>query len=111
MDREHRVIGALHKVGFPVSEAFGYRADETVAGVPFFVMGMVEGGIFRSQLLPGCPQADRPKIYRSMIRTVAKLHSYDPEALGLRDSAGRETTWFASWFVGSSSTAPQRPVG
>src|SRR5262245_18572439 len=32
VDREYRVIGALHAQGFPVAEPLAYCADESVAG-------------------------------------------------------------------------------
>src|ERR1700690_764283 len=38
VDREHRVISALHAQGFPVPEPLLYCADESVIGTPFFLM-------------------------------------------------------------------------
>ena len=38
VDREYRVIRALHAQGFPVAEPLLYCADESVAGTPFYVM-------------------------------------------------------------------------
>src|SRR5438876_3552985 len=38
VDREFRVIGALHARRFPVAEPVLYCADAGVAGTPFYVM-------------------------------------------------------------------------
>ena len=39
VDREFRVISALHAQGFPVAEPVVYCADESVVGTAFYVMG------------------------------------------------------------------------
>ena len=46
VDREYRVIGALHAQGFPVAEPVLYCADESIIGTAFFVMSHVEGRVF-----------------------------------------------------------------
>src|SRR5665213_1513406 len=46
VDREFRVIGALHAQGFPVAEPVIYCADDSVAGTAFYVMSCVEGRVF-----------------------------------------------------------------
>ena len=46
VDREFRVISALHAQGFPVAEPVIYCADESVTGTAFYVMGFVEGRVF-----------------------------------------------------------------
>src|ERR1700761_1120140 len=46
VDREHRIISALHAQGFPVAEPVLYCADEGIVGTAFFVMGYVEGRVF-----------------------------------------------------------------
>ena len=49
VDREFRVIQALHAQGFPVAEPVIYCADESVAGTAFYVMGFVAGpGVLES---------------------------------------------------------------
>src|ERR1700722_2264908 len=39
VDREYRVISALHAQGFPVAEPLLYCEDESVVGTAFFAMG------------------------------------------------------------------------
>src|SRR5450759_123486 len=46
VDREYRIIRALHTQGFPVAKPLLYCADERVAGTPFYVMSCVDGRVF-----------------------------------------------------------------
>src|SRR5688572_16977899 len=46
VDREFRVIGALHAQNFPVPEPILYCDDPEVAGTPFYLMAHVEGRVF-----------------------------------------------------------------
>jgi aminoglycoside phosphotransferase (APT) family kinase protein len=85
VDREFRVISALHRQGFPVAEPVLYCADENVAGTSFFVMGYVEGRVFWDPDMPKSKPAERAKVYDAMNATLAQLHSYDPAAIGLGD--------------------------
>ena len=42
VDREFRVISALHKVGFPVPRPLTYCSDAAVIGTSFYVMEHVK---------------------------------------------------------------------
>ena len=53
VDREFRIIGALHAQRFPVAEPVLYCADEAVVGTPFYVMGYVEGRVIWEPHMPG----------------------------------------------------------
>jgi aminoglycoside phosphotransferase (APT) family kinase protein len=85
VEREYRLIAALHPTGFPVPRAFALCEDPAVIGAPFYVMAMVEGRTFWNGRLPEQEPAERRAIYEQMIATLARLHSYDPAALGLSD--------------------------
>jgi aminoglycoside phosphotransferase (APT) family kinase protein len=85
VDREFRVISALHRQDFPVPEPVVYCDDAEVAGTPFFIMGYVEGRIFWEPHLPGLVPAERALIYDALNATIARLHSFDPTAIGLAD--------------------------
>ncbi|MBZ0141111.1 MAG: phosphotransferase family protein [Pseudorhodoplanes sp.] len=85
VDREFRVISALHPRGFPVAEPVIYCADESVAGTAFYVMGYVEGRVFWEPHMPGSAPAERRAVYDDMNAIIARLHAYDPVALGLGD--------------------------
>jgi aminoglycoside phosphotransferase (APT) family kinase protein len=85
VDREYRVIRALHAQGFPVAEPILYCADETVAGTPFYVMAFVEGRVFWEPQMAGAAPAERAAVYDAMNETIARLHSFDPAGIGLGD--------------------------
>lgn len=85
VDREFRVISALHAAGFPVPAPLLLCEDEEVAGTVFFVMAYVEGRIFWNLDLPGVEKAERSAIYDHVNRTIAELHGFDWQAIGLGD--------------------------
>jgi aminoglycoside phosphotransferase (APT) family kinase protein len=85
VDREYRVIRALHAQGFPVAEPLVYCADERVAGTPFYVMDFVDGRVFWEPQMLQVGPAERAAVYDSMNATVARLHGFDPAKIGLGD--------------------------
>ena len=85
VDREYRVISALHAQKFPVAEPLVYCADESVAGTPFYVMSFADGRVFWEPQMPGSNPAERAAVYDAMNDTIARLHSFDPAAIGLAD--------------------------
>ncbi|MFL6722597.1 MAG: phosphotransferase family protein [Sphingomicrobium sp.] len=90
VDREARVMSALGKQGFPVPRIHGLCDDETVIGTPFFVMDLVEGRIIWEASFPGLSPSERTAHFDAMNATIARLHSFDPDAIGLGDY-GRAT--------------------
>jgi aminoglycoside phosphotransferase (APT) family kinase protein len=85
IDREFRLIGALAAQGFPVPQLYLFCDDPDIIGTPFFLMAYVEGRVFWEPHLPDAPAAERAAIYDAMNATLARLHGYDPAALGLAD--------------------------
>jgi len=85
VDREYRVIGALHAQGFPVAEPILYCADDAIIGTAFFLMSYVEGRVFWEAEMPASNPAERAQVYDAMNATLARLHSFDPAAIGLAD--------------------------
>ena len=85
VEREHRLIAALHPTGFPVPKPYALCEDPEVIGAPFYVMALVEGVTHWDGKLPGMSPTERRPIYENMIATLAQLHSYDPATLGLAD--------------------------
>ena len=85
VDREYRVIAALHPQGFPVAEPVLYCADESVVGTAFFVMSHVEGRVIWEPRMPGSNPTERAQVYDAMNATLAQLHSFEPAAIGLAD--------------------------
>ncbi|RVT48546.1 phosphotransferase [Rubrivivax albus] len=85
IDREFRVMGALHGRGVPVARMHVLCEDESVIGRAFYVMEYVQGRVFWDQSLPDLTPAQRGDIYDEMNRVIAALHSVDVAAAGLAD--------------------------
>lgn len=85
VDREYKVITALHSVGFPVPRTYCLCTDENIVGTIFYIMEMVEGRILWDPRLPDLNPSERRPIYEAKIRTLAQLHQIDYTAIGLSD--------------------------
>jgi aminoglycoside phosphotransferase (APT) family kinase protein len=83
VDREYRVISALHPVGFPVAKPLVLCEDESVIGTVFYVMDCVEGRVLWDQSLPGMSKAERAAVWDELNRTIAQLHRMDYRSVGL----------------------------
>jgi len=94
VEREARVLEALHAAGFPVAKVHGLCTNDDVIGTWFYVMEMVEGRVFWDATFPDVPRAQRPDYFDAMNATIAKLHMLDPEAIGLGDY-GKPGNYFA----------------
>lgn len=93
VDREARVISALGKAGFPVPKVYGLCTDEAVIGSWFYVMECVEGRVFWNSRFEAVPPEERPAYFDAMNAELARLHSFDPAALGL-DDFGKKGNYF-----------------
>ncbi|MET0986042.1 MAG: phosphotransferase family protein [Steroidobacteraceae bacterium] len=85
VDREARVMSALASVGFPVPRVYALCRDPDVLGSMFFVMDKVSGRIFWDASFSALPRAERARYQDAMNDTLARLHSVDVDAVGLRD--------------------------
>jgi len=85
VDREFRVTSALYARGFPVAAPVLYCDDAGIAGTPFYLMDHVEGRVIWEPHMPDAQPAERAAVYDAMNATLARLHSFDPAALGLGD--------------------------
>tara|TARA_R110000850_G_scaffold16864_4_gene52283 strand:- start:11608 stop:12663 length:1056 start_codon:yes stop_codon:yes gene_type:complete len=85
VDREYRVITALHGAGFPVARTYGLCTDESVIGTWFYVMDCVEGRVIWDTSFPDVPKAERAAYFDAMNATLAQLHTIDHEKIGLSD--------------------------
>ncbi|WP_337189594.1 phosphotransferase family protein [Aurantiacibacter rhizosphaerae] len=85
VEREYRLISALHPLGLPVAQPFALCEDEAVIGAPFYIMSMVEGRVFWDGTLLQCDRQERTAIYLELVDVLAKLHAVDPQEAGLGD--------------------------
>jgi aminoglycoside phosphotransferase (APT) family kinase protein len=93
IDREYRVMKALHGSGVPVPEMYLLCEDEAVVGRAFYVMEFLEGRVLWNQSLPDFDVAGRGAIYDEMNRVISALHLVDVEAAGLT-SFGKPGNYF-----------------
>ena len=106
MGREWSVISSLGPTGFPVPAAYGFCDDQDVTGATFYVMGFVEGRPLhnKEQAIEWVPEHKRVTMAHSFIDTLADLHSFDPDEIGLGGFAKKEdyiarqvNVWYRSW--------------
>jgi len=85
IDREFRVIRALHGSAVPVARPLCLCADEAVIGTMFYVMEYAAGRAFWDPTLPGLSAPERAALYDEMNRVMVALHTLDYAAAGLAD--------------------------
>ena len=94
VDREYKVITALHGQGFPAPRTFGLCADNDVIGTWFYIMDCVEGRVIWDATFPTAARADRRDYFDAMNETMADLHKIDIAKAGLSDF-GKPGNYFA----------------
>ena len=83
VDREYRVISALHPVGFPVARPHVLCEDESLIGTAFYVMDCVDGRVLWDQSLPGMSRPERAAIWDELNRVISLLHTIAFREIGL----------------------------
>lgn len=94
VEREYKVMTALHAEGFPAPKTHALCEDATVIGTPFFVMDYVPGRIFWDASLPDVARGDRAPLFHALTDTIADLHRIDAVKAGLADF-GKPGNYFA----------------
>jgi aminoglycoside phosphotransferase (APT) family kinase protein len=86
MVREHRVLEALSKAGFPAPRPMLLCTDPEVIGAPFYLMEQVDGKIYRDETeLESLGGPAMHALVLSLVDTLAQLHGLEPAAIGLAD--------------------------
>ena len=85
IEREFKVMTALHGSDVPVPTMHLLCEDESVIGRAFYVMEFIEGRVLWDQALPSIETAQRAAYYDEMNRVIAALHKVDVNAAGLSD--------------------------
>lgn len=93
IEREFRVMSALHGTGVPVAQMHVLCEDESVIGRAFYIMECVNGRVLWDQSLPGMTNEQRGAMYNEMNRVIAALHTVKPLAIGL-DGYGKPGNYF-----------------
>lgn len=85
MGREYRVqTGLRHVEGFPVPTTVAMCTDESVLGVPFYLMEFVDGVVYSdAEQVTHLDEAQALAATDELIDVLARLHAVDFEAVGL----------------------------
>jgi aminoglycoside phosphotransferase (APT) family kinase protein len=94
VDREFRVLKALHGSAVPVAQPLHLCSDDAVIGSMFYLMSYVDGRIFWDPSLPELEPGARADVYAGIIDAMAALHTINPAAVGLGDY-GKPGNYFA----------------
>lgn len=94
IDREYRVLAALHPEGVPVARPILFHDDPALLGTPFYLMERVEGRVFSDCALAAVPREDRYALWMGVADAMARMHRVRPDAVGLGDY-GRPGDYFA----------------
>ena len=93
VDREYRVISALHPAGVPVPRPVLYCDDPAVLGTPFYLMERVDGRVFADGALAEADPAERSALWMGLADAMAAMHSVRPAEVGL-EGFGRPGNYF-----------------
>ena len=97
VDREYRVLRALHGSDVPVARPWLLCEDEDVIGSMFYVMSFEEGRVFWDPALPELDRHQRRPVHDEIIRILAALHDLTPADIGL-GGFGKPGNYFARQF-------------
>jgi aminoglycoside phosphotransferase (APT) family kinase protein len=112
MGREHRILAGLQHTAVPVPTVKGFCDDLDVNGSPFYVMGFVDGHVLRDRQASEralVDEATRANASRSLVDTMAAIHTVDLDAAGLADLGRHEgyierqlKRWYGQWNQGKT---------
>ena len=94
VDREFRVLKALHGSGVPVAHPLHLCTDDTIIGSMFYVMSYIDGRVFWDPSLPELQPEQRTALYEVLLQTLAAIHAVDVDKAGLIDY-GKPGNYFA----------------
>lgn len=105
MSREYRLMAAMAPTAVPVPDLVGLCTDESVNGVPFYVMHFTEGVVLRdAEVVESIDETVRVAATDALVDGLVALHEVDPDAVGLGDLARRDSycervlrRWLKQW--------------
>jgi len=116
MAREHRILAALGPTDVPVPPVVALCEDESVNGVPFYVMEFVDGPILRTRQeaeAAFADEEDRRAIGERVVDTLVEIHAVDPEQVGLGELGKKEDyvarqlhRWQGQWEKSKTREVP-----
>jgi aminoglycoside phosphotransferase (APT) family kinase protein len=114
VDREYRVLSALHPTGVPVPRPVLFHNDPDVVGTPFYLMDRVDGRVFADGALAAADPTERQALWMGLADAMAQMHAVRPDAVGLADY-GRPgnyfqrqiTRWSLQWEESTGDPIPE----
>lgn len=113
VDREYRVMKALHGSVVPVPQMLHLCEDESIIGTVFFVMEYLHGRVEQEPILGSCDLPERQIMFDHMAETLAGLHNVDWQAAGLsgfgraENYIGRQiSTWTRQYEASKTDDMP-----
>lgn len=85
VEREFRVLQALHGSAVPVAQPLHLCEDDSVTGSTFYLMGFVPGRVHWDPALPEATPAQRTGLYHGAVDCLIALAQLDVNACGLAD--------------------------
>jgi aminoglycoside phosphotransferase (APT) family kinase protein len=115
MKREWTVQQALHGTDVPVPRVVRTCDDESVIGAPFYLMERLDGIVFNDASDVGhLDEAQSLACAHELVDVLARLHSVDPQAVGLGDfgrPAGfverQVRRWLTQWEKSKQRELPE----
>jgi aminoglycoside phosphotransferase (APT) family kinase protein len=87
--REARLLRALAPAGVPVPRVLATCDDQSVIGVPFYIMEMIDGIVYTGRTpAPLDAPGERRRVAEELVETLVQLHTVDWRGAGL-DGFGR----------------------
>ena len=116
MEREHRVLAALHPAWPKAPRPLVYCGDASVIGAPFYLMERVPGVILRDRPPSGVTldEGAMRGVCLALVDTLAELHGVDWRAAGLEGLGRPEgyverqvSGWIGRWERAKTDDVPE----
>jgi|TARA_B100001758_G_C18380946_1_gene597176 aminoglycoside phosphotransferase (APT) family kinase protein len=109
VDREYAVITALNQTDVPVPKSYALCEDDDVIGTAFYLMEFKDGRVLWDPAMETSDAEEARGVYESMNDSMAKLHSVDPDAVGLSEFGkpgnyvGRQVSRWSKQYIDSET--------
>ena len=114
VDREFRVMSALHPAGVPVPRPMLYHEGPELLGTPFYLMERVEGRVFPDGALADADHTERRALWMGLADAMAAMHAVRPDEVGLADYGKpgnyferQIARWSRQWQESQSDPIPE----
>ncbi|MCP2280455.1 phosphotransferase family protein [Nocardia amikacinitolerans] len=113
--REARIIAALEDTAVPAPRILGVANDPAISDVPLVLMEFVDGQVVDTmEIARSLTPQRRREIALSLVRTLAKIHAVDIDAVGLADLASHKPyaqrqlkRWAGQWERSKTRELPE----